>query len=312
MIRLCLWRIVLRPISMCLSKRFSSIHGASDASHLTNWRGLPVSANICTSQQAEDTSVLISDIRSIYSWAWAFAFACPFLFFIPVLAEFAQHVVEMEGGMYSNPSGAAAFADDPLRMQFGFAKGVALLLPGYWFTRFVLFGNDAAAARRVEWPAVGLWSVIFLLGTGQLFWGLFGSPWSQLLGVNDNAMAGAINASVGLIASVLGIYLMAWGVAWALGNAAIGPLQSIRIMHGSFWRTVVLTIAGVLPLMALHYALGYAAIYFGASAFDWTLMIVDSVVPGFFALTVTGSSVAAVRHAAEKSGLSLLPNSHNG
>lgn len=104
---------------------------------------------------------------------------------------------------------------------------------------------------------------------------------------------------------------MAWGVAWAVANAAIGPLQSIRIMHGSFWRTVVLTIAGVLPLIVLDYALGYAAIYFGASAFDWTLLIVYSVVTGFLALTMTGSTVAAVRHAAEKSGLSLLPNSHN-
>ena len=160
--------------------------------------------------------------------------------------------------------------------------------------------------------SIGLWSVIFLLGTGQAFWGLFGSPLSQLLGVTDEAMAGAINASVGLIGSVLGVYLMAWGVAWAVANAAIGPLQSIRIMHVSFWRTVVLMIAGALPLMALHYALCYAAIYFGASAFDWTLLIMDSVVTGFLALTATGSSVAAVRHPAKKSGLPILPNSHNG
>jgi hypothetical protein len=256
--------------------------------------------------------VLKSDIRSIYKWAWAFVFACPILFFVPVLVEFAQHVVEMQGGMYSSPAGAAAFADDPLRMQLGFAKVVALLLPGYWLTRFVLCGNDAAAARRVEWPAAGLWSVIFLLGAGQAYWGLFGSSWSQLLSVTDEATAGAMNASVSLIGSVLGIYLMAWGVAWAVGNASIGPLQSIRIMQGSFWRTVVLVIAGALPLMALHYALGYAAIHFGASAFDWALMILDSIVTGFLALTVTGGSVAAVRYAAEKSEASLLPNGHNG
>lgn len=256
--------------------------------------------------------MLKSDIRSIYNWAWAFPSACPILFFVPVLVEFAQHVVEIQGGMYSSPAGAAAFADDPLRMRLGFAKVVALLLPGYWLTRFVLFGNDAAAARRVEWPAAGLWSVIFLLGAGQAYWGLFGSSWSQLLSVTDEATAGAMNASVSLIGSVLGIYLMAWGVAWAVGNASIGPLQSIRIMQGSFWRTVVLVIAGALPLMALHYALGYAAIHFGASAFDWALMILDSIVTGFLAMTVTGGSVAAVRYAAEKSEASLLPNGHNG
>lgn len=252
--------------------------------------------------------MLKSEIKSIYSWGWAFAFACPVLFSIPVLVEFAQHVVEMQGGMYTSPKGAAAFADDPLRMQFGFAKVLALLLPGYWLTRFALFGNDAPAARRVEWPAVGLWSVIFMLGAGQAYWGLFGSPWSQLLGIIDDTVAGAMNASASLVGSVLGIYLMAWGVAWAVGNASIGPLQSIRIMHGSFWRTVVLFIAGTLPLMAVHYALGYAAIHFGAPAFDWTLMAVDSIVTGFLALTMAASSVAAVRHAAERAGLSLLPN----
>lgn len=84
--------------------------------------------------------------------------------------------------------------------------------------------------------------------------GLFGSPWSQIFGVTDEAVAGAINASISLIGSLLGIYLMAWGVAWAVGNVPIGPLRSIRIMQGTFQRTVVLMIAGALPLMALHYA----------------------------------------------------------
>lgn len=273
---------------------------------------IPASVTAGALQQAKAYRMLKSDIKSIYSWSWAFAFACPVLFMIPVLVEFAQHVVEMQGGMYTSPKGAAAFADDPLRTQFGFAKVVALLLPGYWLTRFVLFGYDAAAARRIEWPAAGLWSVIFALGAGQAYWGLFGSPWSQMLGIADESVAGAINASLSLVGGVMGIYLMAWGLAWAVGNAAIGPLQSIRIMHGSFWRTVVLIIAGTLPLMAVHYALGYAAIHFGAAAFDWALMVVDSIVTGFLALTVAGGSVAAVRHAAEKSGWSLLPGKRHG
>jgi hypothetical protein len=52
----------------------------------------------------------------------------------------------------------------------------------------------------------------------------------------------------------------------------------------------------------------YANIHFGASTFDWTQMAVDSIVAGFLALTMAASSVAAVRHAAERAGLSLLPN----
>lgn len=252
--------------------------------------------------------MLISDIKSIYRWTWAFAFACPVLFFIPVIAEFAQHIVEIEGGMYSGQAGAEAFAVDPLRMRFGYAKTLALLLPVYWFTRFVLYGNDPAAARRIEWPAIGLWFAVFLFGAGQSFWVLFGLSASELLNIADKAIANAINATGALIVMVFAIYLTAWMVAWAVGNATINPLQSIRIMHGSFWRTVALMLAGAIPLMVLHYALGYAAIFIGSSAFDWSLMIIDSVVTGFLALTLTGSYVAAARHAAKKQSVSLVPS----
>lgn len=256
----------------------------------------------------ENIKVLISDIESIYRWAWAFAFACPVLFLIPVIVEFAQHIVEMQGGMYSSAAGAEAFADDPLRMQFGFVKVLALLLPSYWLTRFVLYGNDSAAAKRIEWPASGLWLVVFLFGAVQAFWGISGLSVSRLLNITDEVAANAVDATGSLLSLVIGIYLTAWIVAWAVGNAAIGPLQSIRIMYGSFWRTVALMLAGIMPLMALHYALGYAAIFKGSSALDWSLMLIDSVVTGFLALTLTGSSVAAARHAAEKQGLSLMPN----
>ncbi|HEV2596974.1 hypothetical protein [Sphingopyxis sp.] len=71
-----------------------------------------------------------TDIASIYRGAWAFAFACPLLFLIPVLVEFAQHVVEWRAGMYDGIAGAKAAEADPLRLQFGFAKTLAILLPG--------------------------------------------------------------------------------------------------------------------------------------------------------------------------------------
>lgn len=76
-----------------------------------------------------------TDIQAIYRHAWAFARLCPLLFLVPVLAELAQHVVEWQAGMYDGIAGAKAAEADTLRMQFGFAKTLALLLPGYWFMR---------------------------------------------------------------------------------------------------------------------------------------------------------------------------------
>lgn len=246
-----------------------------------------------------------TDIKAIYRGAWTFAFACPLLFLIPVLVELAQHIVEWQAGMYDGIAGAKAAEGDPLRLQFGFAKTLALLLPGYWFTRYILFGRDAARAARIEWPAVGLWLILFALNGVQQWWALFGPSLTGLIGLSGTAAQWTGYALV-LFGTVAGIYFTAWIVAWPLGNAAIGPIRSIRIMAGSFWRTVVLLLAGVLPLMILHYALSFGAIF--APAFvDLPLLLLDALVVGLLALTMAGSNAVAARHAAAVKGCDLRP-----
>ena len=193
-----------------------------------------------------------TDIATVYRSAWAFAFACPLLFLIPVLVELAQHVVEWRAGMYDGIAGAKAAEADPLRLQFGFAKTLALLMG--------LSGTTA------QWTGYAL--VLF--------------------------------------SSIAGIYFMAWTVAWALGNAAIGPIRSVRIMAGSFWRTILLLLAGVLPLMIAHYALSFGAI-FAPAILDWPLLLLDALVVGLLALTMAGSNAIAARHAAAVKGKDLRP-----
>ena len=48
------------------------------------------------------------DVRQIYTGPGTFARAFPLLFAIPVLAEAAQHVVEVGIGMYDGPASAHA------------------------------------------------------------------------------------------------------------------------------------------------------------------------------------------------------------
>jgi hypothetical protein len=247
-----------------------------------------------------------TDIASIYRSAWAFAFACPLLFLIPVLVELAQHVVEWQGGMYDGIAGAKAAEADPLRLQFGFVKTLAILLPGYWFTRYILFERDSARAARIEWPAMGLWLILFTLHGLQQWWTLFGPSLTGLMGLTGTTAQWTGYALL-LLEGAAGIYFTAWTVAWALGNASIGPLRSARIMTGHFWRTVLLSLAGVLPLMIAHYALSFGAI-FAPAILDWPLLLIDALVVGMLALTMAGSGTVAARHAAMAKRVDLLPD----
>ncbi|WP_432767789.1 MAG: hypothetical protein HEQ22_10135 [Sphingopyxis sp.] len=244
-----------------------------------------------------------TDIATMYRGAWAFIFACPLLFLIPVAVEFAQHIVEWRAGMYDGVAGAKAAEGDALRLQFGFAKTLALLLPGYWFTRYILFGFDAKRASRIEWPAIGLWLVLFAIQAVQQWWGLFGPPMTGLAGLSGKP---AQWAGYALMAgsTILAIYLTAWFTAWPAGHAAVGPLRSIAIMAGYFWRSFALLIVGFLPLMLVHYGLTFAAI-FAPAVFDWPLLVLDALVVGMLALTMAGSGAVAARHAAAARGIDL-------
>lgn len=247
---------------------------------------------------------LWSDIRDIYGSAWAFAFACPLLFMIPVVFEFAQHVVEINSGLYLSRAAASAAADDPARMAWGFVKTLALGLPTYWFYRYVISGRNAAYARRLDRRALLLWGSIFLVMAVGLGWlGLFGPDIGKLLGLQGGAAMSA-KAILATVEQIISIYFTAWFVAWSQGNAAIGPARSFQIMNGFFWRTVALMAAGIIPLMALHYA-GLFTIG-RPEPVVWAAMAFDSLVVGFLALTMHGASAVAARCAAAAKGVSLL------
>lgn len=244
------------------------------------------------------------DVRDIYGSAWAFAFACPLLFLVPVLFEFAQHVVEVKSGLYLSLDAAKAAENDPSRMLFGFWKTLAISLPTYWMYRYVVSGRDAAYARRFDPKAVLLWAVLFVpLVIGLNWLTLFGPPLGSVLGLEGSAESWA-KGVLTLLQTIGGVYLAAWLVAWSQGNSDIGPLASFRIMNGSFWRTVALIVAGVVPLMALHYA-GLLAIG-RPQAVVWALMTFDSLVVGFLALTMFGANAVAARSAAARKGVNLM------
>jgi hypothetical protein len=244
------------------------------------------------------------DVREIYGSAWAFALACPLLFLLPVVVEFVQHVVEVRSGLYLSLDGAQAAEHDPARMLAGFWKTLAISLPTYWFYRYIVSGRDAAYARTLDPRAVLLWLAIFLPVVVGLTWlSMFGPSLAGMIGLEGKA-ATAFKVASGIVQTAIGIYLVAWFVAWSQGNAAIGPLRSFQIMQGFFWRTVALFLAGTIPLMIVHY--GSLVAIGKPEGLVWALMAIDSFVVGFLALTMVGGNAVAAMRAAEARGLSLM------
>lgn len=196
-----------------------------------------------------------------------------------------------------------AAADDPARLAWGFVKTLAISLPSYWFYRYIVSERDPAYARKPEFRAVTLWGIIYLMMAGLTWLGLFGPSVGEILGLRGTPET-VVKVVLVVAQTILGIYFMAWFVAWSQGNASVGPLRSMRIMHGFFWRTVALMLAGIVPLMALHYA-GLFAVG-RPEPLVWAVMFVDSFVVGFLALTMFGVNAIAAKRAAEAKGVSLL------
>jgi len=218
----------------------------------------------------------------IHRQSWTFLLACPLIALIPIVAEFVQHVVEMRAGMYAGPEGARAAEMDPGRMAFGFVKTLAICLIAYPATRFYASGGNAAIARRLDPRAVRLFAVVFALQTLLSALGLF-------------AFGGAI--AVGFfVFTLVFMPLLSRFVAAAPLGAWIGPPASIRQMAPQLPWAIAFNVIAILPLMALHYALGIGAVFAPGDAAKWALLVLDSLVVGWLAAALVAVTwVMAVR-----------------
>ncbi len=238
--------------------------------------------------------------KFVHRESWVFLFACPLLAAIPMVVEFAQHIVELNAGMYVDAAGAQAAESDPLRMQFGFAKVVSILLPMYWVTRFLHGGRDAAAARRVDRRAVILFAFVLAFEIANTALNLFVFPGTAAWLIGTMV--------VGILLSVL---LMRWRVAAPLGRF-ISPLRSARQMLPHLWWGSAFSLAVMLPVMILHYALAILAVTVAPDWLDWILMGLDSLVVGWLAaILVAGAYVVAIRPGpivADSRGLDCQPD----
>ena len=231
-------------------------------------------------------------LRQTYGGSIAFLIACPLLALVPVFFEVVQHIVEVKIVMYQSIAMAKAVEHDPRRMGFGMIKVIALILPGYWIVRFLAW-RDPRAAARPDARAVRLFAGFAAFQIALAVLQLFVLP-----------QIGWVLLATFVGGQVIGILIAAWGVAAALGNAAIGPRASIAIMARQMPWTFVFSLLAMLPLMVPHYAFAALAIL-GPKALLWPVLLIDSLLVGWLSAVLVAASYVAAERAAGRAGVSL-------
>lgn len=228
----------------------------------------------------------VQGFKFVHRESWAFLLACPLVALIPVIAELAQHIAEMQAGMYNGLEGAQAAESDPQRMAFGFVKTLAISLIGYSGVRFFASAGDAAYARRLEPRALQLFAIVFALQALLSYVTLFALP----------ASAGFMIGFF-LFFLVLSPLLVRFLVAAPLG-VLITPQASAAQMWRQLPWAVAFGLLAPLPLMALHYALSIGAMLAAGDALKWVMLVVDALVVGWLAAVLSAVSwVIATRKA---------------
>jgi len=207
--------------------------------------------------------------KYVHRESWAFLVLCPLLALVPVLAELAQHIGEMSIGMYAGPEAAQGVESHPLRTGLGLIKTVSLSLAVYWVVRFLAGGRDGRAARTAEPQAVKLFAIVLGLQTALAVLSLY------------IFTSGPVAVALAIFGFLFGILGARFVVAAPLG-LWISPLTSFKDLTRHLLWGLAFTVVATLPLMAVHYALGFGAIL-APEPMKWPILILDSLVVGWVA-----------------------------
>ncbi|HEV2748264.1 MAG TPA: hypothetical protein VGW34_13310 [Allosphingosinicella sp.] len=237
-------------------------------------------------------------VRELYGRVLPFARAMPVIVALPFVAELVQHVVEIRIGMYA-PGGAVTGDEQGLRLAFGAVKVLAIFLAFLFALRWWGFAGDSRRALRPTRAMLkGLAILLLVQGGGELLIIALSASLAELAGGSAGVRL-AVAAGPLLAWLLLITYLLPWFAGLLIEDKAMTPRRSIAGISGRLWANFGLLLAGYLPAMAVHYALGYAAMGRSEAAV-WALMLVDAAVVALLAVSLASAYFTIYRRAAER------------
>lgn len=248
---------------------------------------------------------MLRQVGELYRGGWRFALACPLLFAVPVVAELIQHAAELHIGMYESFARFEATGSDPLRTATGAFKTLALMLPAYWFVRYIGNGESAAAAKSLDARSLRLFAPVMAWAVTWSVAFMFGGTVMAAWGVGTTAV---FNIGVGVFLSsiVLETYLAPWKAAAPLGNARIGFGRSIGLVRGHLLWSLAVFVLAFLPLMVVHYGLAVFAIGRPMPVVV-AVLVADALVVGLLANVLVGINFVIAGRVTAAKGVRLLP-----
>ncbi len=221
----------------------------------------------------------------------------PIIPLIAILPEFAQHIVEVQLGMFESKEAAKIIQNDPLRWQFGYVKVAGLVLAiflsaRFWHKRLSQQHDPAAGAKgsSIKWLAL----LAALLAN---------VAYGAMQTMTGEALTGVARTAVEVIFSIGSIPLLVWLLATVFADHAMTFRRALT--HG--W-LVLLPLAIYLPLAFIPgqwlHGLNHEWAMGASPALLWGLMIFDSLVVGAMAV-LTGAALAVAYRFSHGSSLDL-------
>ena len=241
--------------------------------------------------------------RRCYADAWLFCLALPLVFALLVAAEAVQHYAEWSIGFYVSVDTFKQHANDAQRIAPGLFKVFLSYVVVYWIARWAASGRNVGAAWRADPVAIRRFAVAVAFSTAFGLFQLEGANMLHAAGL-DLKTANLVILVVVLVTLPVGFGLLLWFIGSALGGEPIGLPDSFRLARGSLLWTLGLAIAAMLPLMVMHYILGYAAIG-KPMAVLVPMLALDALVAGFLIVVINQSMVLSAQRMLLRNGRTL-------
>jgi hypothetical protein len=219
-------------------------------------------------------------VAEVYRKGFGLILAAPAVAAIAVVPEFAQHVAEIELGMFLSREAFVALSADPTRMAFGMVKVAGLILCMLAAARYWAF--EGSLKRTFAMPLRDVGRTLFAIALNALV------SLPQVL-IEKAGLPTALEYPIVAASWILSLLLLAYVVGAVVGDRDMTIARSLKRGWRFLPLLILLGAIAYLPPFALHMGAHWLAI--GASEpIVWLVMALDALVVGVLA-TLVGSAL---------------------